>query len=221
MDVGKFKIRLKALPIQYREEHKEFLATIMKDFDESSTLDKIWGKLQDYWSFLNYSLLENLIHHLKYDDLKQEMSKYLVSLEHFQSNTRVCDFARYWNNICTMKKLEADLKEFVFRCKCDWKVCTLQEVINLQGYVMRKFHLNSFTAYLQKVEAGSLIITWLLPKEITTHIESYLQNTESLKSFCAEYGISFITFDGKGYHCLSSSDESGLLYGSSCNMRLY
>ena len=210
MDVGKFKIRLKALSIEYQEEHEEFLKKITKDFDESSSLEKIWNKLGEYWSFLNYSLLKNLIHRLEYDELKQEISKYLVSLKSFQSSTRVCDFARYYNNIFLKeKKIEADLKEFVVHYKFDWKSCTLQDVIILQAHIMRKFHLNSFTAGLKKIVVGCLILTLLLPEEIATHVKGILQSTDSMKSFCEENGISSISFDGDDYHCPSNSDGSG------------
>ena len=185
------------LPIKYKEEHKEFFEQMAKELDGESTINCIWRKLGEYWNFMNYTLLENLIHNIGDHSLKQNMKSYLSSLESFRRNTRLCDFAKHCP-VVESRPSEVDLKEFVLHLKLDWETCTLEQLEELKGHIIRKFLLPSFALILKKVSHGSLIVTWLLPAQIASTLVQDLENTDN-KGFFKEHKIECMTIDGKEY----------------------
>ena len=195
--VNRFKARLMTLPIKYKEEHKEFFEQMAKELDGESTINCIWRKLSEYWNFMNYTLLENLIRNIGDHSLKQNMKSYLSSLESFRRNTRLCDFAEHCP-VVESRPSEADLKEFVLHLKLDWETCTLEQLEELKGHIIRKFLLPSFALILKKVSHGSLIVTWLLPAQIASTLVQDLENTDN-KGFFKEHKIECMTIDGKEY----------------------
>lgn len=205
ISVGQFKARLKALPLGYRSEHGAFFEKLNEDLGQITTVDGIWDKLSSYWSFLNYTLLESLIQRLKYDDLKEEMSKYITSLRSFQKATLACDFSRYYSPL-KEKNINADLKNLVVHFHLSWRICTLEDVIKLQGNILRRFHLPSFVAEVKKILAASLIVSWLLPKEIAMLIKEHLKSTD-MTMYYVENGILSISIDGE--ECINFSSSSG------------
>ena len=197
IDVNRFKARLMTLPIKYKEEHKDFFKQIENELEKESTINSIWIKLSKYWNFMNYTLLENLIRNIGDRSLKQNMKSYLSSLETFRRNTRLCDFAEHCPAV-ESRPSEADLKEFVLHLKLDWETCTLEQLEELKGHIIRKFLLPSFALILKKVSHGSLIVTWLLPAQITSTLVQDLENTDN-KGFFKEHKIECMTIDGKEY----------------------
>ena len=195
--VNRFKARLMTLPIKYKEEHKEFFEQMAKELDGESTINCIWRKLSEYWNFMNYTLLENLIRNIGDHSLKQNMKSYLSSLESFRRNTRLCDFAKHCP-VVESRPSEVDLKEFVLHLKLDWETCTLEQLEELKGHIIRKFLLPSFALILKKVSHGSLIVTWLLPAQIASTLVQDLENTDN-KGFFKEHKIECMTIDGKEY----------------------
>ena len=185
------------LPIKYKEEHKDFFKQIENELEKESTINSIWMKLSKYWNFMNYTLLENLIHNIGDFSLKQKMRSYLNSLETFRRNTRLCDFAKN-SPAVENRPSEADLKEFVLYLKLDWETCTLEQLEELKGHIIRKFLLPSFALILKKVSHGSMIVTWLLPAQIATTLVQDLENINN-KGFFKEHGIEYMTIDGKEY----------------------
>ena len=186
-----------ALPIKYKEEHKEFFNEIEYELEKESTIHCIWMKLSKYWNFMNYTLLENLIRHIRDHSLKQNMKSYLSSLESFRRNTRLCDFAMYCPAV-ENRPSESDLKEFVLHLKLNWETCTLEQLEELKGHIIRKFLLPSFALDLKKVLSGSLIVTWLMPAQIASSLAKDLENTDN-KGFFKEHKIECMTIDGIEY----------------------
>ena len=195
--VNQFKARLMTLPIKCKEEHEDFFQQIENELEKESTINSIWIKLSKYWNFMNYTLLENLIRNIGDRSLKQNMKSYLSSLETFRRNTRLCDFAEHCPAV-ESRPSEADLKEFVLHLKLDWETCTLEQLEELKGHIIRKFLLPSFALILKKVSHGSLIVTWLLPAQIASTLVQDLENTDN-KGFFKEYKIECMTIDGKEY----------------------
>ena len=197
MSVGQFKARLYNLPIEYGKEHADFFEKKDEEISSLATVDEIWNKLSKYWSFMNFTLLESLISRLGYNDLKKKMSLYLESLEVFQKDTLACDFARYYVPLKD-QNVNEDLEKLVVRFHMNWHICTLADVVDLQGHIMRKFHLPSFVADLRRVLPGSLIVSWLLPKEIALLIKEQLKSTD-MTMFYVENGILSFNIGGEEF----------------------
>ena len=195
MDVRSLKVRLTSILARYKGEHDNFFRELDQEFDECSSVDNVWTKLNKYWDYMNWTLLESFIRRLRDPSLREAMDSYVASLESFQKRTRICDFAK-----CPpterSKKVRPHLKKFVLNLKLDWKVCTLEDLDNLKGCIIRKFNLPKFCIILESVELGSVVVTWALPNALAKLLKTDFENTD-LREFYKEHSISSITIDGE------------------------
>ena len=195
LNVRKFRARLIALPVKYKEHHKEFFLKLENDIKKDESIDHIWMKLSWYWDFLNYTLLENLIHTFEDQSLNASMKDYIKKLKEFRSSTRVCDFAEYCTKINKQLK-KHHLQDIVLKFNQTWEECTLEDLENMKESISHKFFLPSFVINLKDIQPGSIMVTWTLPTLITSAIMEILETTY-VSEFCNENGIESITIDGK------------------------
>ena len=195
MSVRSLKVRLTSILARYKGEHDDFFRELDQEFDECSSVDNVWTKLNKYWDYMNWTLLESFIRRLRDSSLREAMDSYVASLELFQKRTRICDFAK-----CPpterSQKIRPHLKKFVLNLKLDWKVCTLEDLDNLKGCIIRKFNLPKFCIILESVELGSVVVTWALPNALAKRLKTDFENTD-LSEFYKENGISSITIAGE------------------------
>ena len=61
-----------------RDEHRSFLQRLENELDVPGvvTVDMVWEKLCEYWNYLNYTLLQNLINRFSDDALSKVMDEY-------------------------------------------------------------------------------------------------------------------------------------------------
>lgn len=206
IDTDQFKTRLIALPLAYKDEHKAFLQKFNSDLD-SPDLFVVWEKLNRYWSFLNYTMLENLIQRLGYKDLIIKMKAYVKALQSFRQNTRLCDFSKCYPSL-REKETNLNLKEVVIHYHLEWETCTLEDLDIKHGHVLRKFHLPVFATTLKEILRGSVAITWSLPKEFVSHTKEQLKNPDMME-FCKEHCILSISVDGVKCHYSDSASGNG------------
>ena len=196
MDVDDLRLCLDSLLPEHKGsgEHTGFFEMMDEQFDQCSTLVKLWSKLSRYWDYLNYTLLESLIHRLDDESLVQEMDHYSSSLRSFQASTRLCDFAKCFPS--KKPEVRENLEKFVVKLDLDWEACTLAKLDELQGNIIRKFNLPNFSVILEKVTSGSVIVTWALPKVLALRVKSDIENT-NMSSFYKELGIKSIHIQGE------------------------
>ena len=191
MDVNTFRFRLTSILPQYKGEHIDFF----KDLLQCSTVPEIWMKLNEYWDYLNCTLLESFIFQLEDENLNMEMDNYLTSLKSFQNSTRLCDFAECLSPEKS-QKVRPHLKKLVLHLELDWRACTLEDLVNLKGQIIRKFNHQDFCVILESVKLGSVVVTWALPNALAKRLKTDFENTD-LSEFYKENGISSITIDGE------------------------
>ena len=81
----------------------------------------VWIKLNSYWNFLNYTLLEHVINEFcdSRGDLIAMMESYKRKLKEFRCKTRLCDFAEHYK--CVNKSLaEIDRKTLTVKLAKKW-----------------------------------------------------------------------------------------------------
>ena len=194
-DVSKFRQCLTNISIKYQKHHKEFFMQLLDNIEKDKTIDHVWIRLSGYWNFLNYTLLENLIHEFGDRTLKTDMDEYIKCLKKFRSATRVCDFAKYCTEI-NEDLSEQDLKDFVVKLDQHWDKCTLEDLERLKKCISQKFFLPSFMMSIKDIQPGSIIVTWTLPTLIASAIMELLETT-SVRDFCNKNGIQSISIDTK------------------------
>ena len=139
------------LPASYRTQHRRFIEEKLTNLPPPVTFAEIWTKLNLYWDFLNYGLLEHVINKCGSEGLKQQMQDYVDELSTFKKTTRLCDFIETCRDDGP-PEAEDCLKKVVANMKQEWSQCTLHDVETFMPSLIHKFFLPEFDILLQKAE---------------------------------------------------------------------
>ena len=192
MDPSVFLSRFTCLPVSARTQHRSFIEEKLTNIPQPVTFVNIWTKLNLYWDFLNYGLLEHVISNFGSQDLKHNMQEYIHELSTFKETTRLCDFIESWP--CRDDGPPEDrLKKVVVKMKHEWSQCTLQDVESFKKALVHKFFLPEFDMLLQKAERGCVCVTWLTSPSIATLLQQNLANIET--EFFKKHGINTMTIE--------------------------
>ena len=197
-NVRSFCSRLLSLDVSRKFEHQKFINEHLVII-EGTTFDVLWARLNNYWNFLNFNLLECIVDKYKIEELQREMKSYVHDLKSFRKATRLCDFIECWP-VQGETPPVVDLQEFVIKMNYDWDNCTLEDLETLRGVITRKFFLPEFALQLKKMMEGSIIITWLIPTPFVMALQEAVESTSS--EFFMEQKIATITIAGQ--ECYSS-----------------
>ena len=208
MDPSVFLSRITCLPVSARTQHRSFIEEKLTNIPPPVTFVNIWTKLNLYWDFLNYGLLEHVIKQCGSEDLKQQMQDYVDELSTFKQTTRLCDFIESWP--CGDDEPPEDrLKKVVIKMKHEWSECTLHDVESFKRALVHKFFLPEFDILLQNAERGCVCVTWLTSPFIATLLQQNLANIET--EFFKKHGIHAVTIDGQDVYLTPVKKYSGYL----------
>lgn len=73
---------------------RDFIKDYAFDLPETATVDEIWARLNYYWNFLNYGLLEHVICAFNDEELQEKMQQFIDEFSVFKKETRLCEFVR-------------------------------------------------------------------------------------------------------------------------------
>ena len=208
MNPSVFLSRITCLPVSARSQHRSFIEEKLTNIPPPVTFENIWTKLNLYWDFLNYGLLEHVISDFGSRDLKQNMQEYVHELSTFKQTTRLCDFIKSWP--CRDDGPPEDrLKKVVVKMKHEWSQCTLQDVEHFKKALVHKFFLPEFDILLQNAERGCVCVTWLTSPSIATLLQQNLANMET--EFFKKHGINAVTIDGQDVYLTPVKRYAGYL----------
>ena len=178
MDPSVFLSRFTCLPVSARTQHRSFIEEKLTNIPPPVTFVNIWTKLNLYWDFLNYGLLEHVISNFGSQDLKHNMQEYIHELSTFKETTRLCDFIESWP--CRDEYPPEDrLKKVVVKMQHEWSQCTLRDVESFKKALVNKFFLPEFDILLLKAERGCVCVTWLTSPSTATLLHQNLVNIET------------------------------------------
>ena len=192
VDLRCFRSSLLALDVFQKHEHQQFINDHLMKIDPAMTFDDLWAKLNNYWNFLNFDLLEHIVSIFGSEELKQKMESYKHDLQSFRKATRVCDFISCWP-VRGQTPPKKELRKFVAKMKHDWDNCTLEDLETLRGVITRKFFIPGFAFRLRKIKKGCIAITWLVPAALVQTLQETIETTSS--DFFLEHKIETITID--------------------------
>lgn len=189
-----FLNRLTNLHFRSRQQHKEFLLDL---FSGVSTVDKAWAKLNLYWDFLNYSLLDHLVYKFGNQALMSSMEVYKMKLKAFRLRTRVCDFTEYFN-IRQKNVVYAGLKNIEAELKKKWEECTLQDLEEWKENITQGLLLPSFVLILQGLNPGCVCVMWAIPAVFAESVMRIMETMDT-KDFYMKHDIISLRIDGKEF----------------------
>ena len=183
--------------VKYQKQHKIFFQQLTDFVEKDTTTEKIWMKLSGYWNFLNYTLLENLVHKFGDLTLKADMKKYVKDLRKFRNETRLCEFTRHFSIQLKEHDLqEHDLQDFVIKLEQRWDEYTLEDLEKLKESITQEFFFPSFAMRIRSIKSGCIVVTWTIPTLIASALKEKIKN---IAEFYKENGIVYIVIDGKEF----------------------
>ena len=89
-NVRSFRSCLLSLEVSQKSEQQKFINEHLVIIDQGTTFDVLWARLNNYWNFSNFDLLEHVVAKYKIEDLQCRMKSYVHDLKSFRKATRLC-----------------------------------------------------------------------------------------------------------------------------------
>ena len=179
------------LPGDLKREHCLFVKKVKKTLKKAKSIEDIFFAIEDYWDFLNYSLLERIIDRHASDNIREEMAEYAAQISAFRRKTRLDKFSKIYKR--KEKKVDEKFRTLVTEHNIQLSTTTLERVEEIRHDVCSELSLEEFSLQLAAVAPGSLLITWLVPQSLV----AYIQKSVKLSSpAMRKHHISQLTIDG-------------------------
>ena len=191
--VDTFKNKLTSWDVDGEEHHVPFLEEIV---DQHETILKIWRHLsRTYMNFLNYKILQHILHKFPdNDNLQERMAKYIERIRKFFQTTLLCEFLKCWP-VTEKTPPKEELKHFLeAKTTLDWKTCTLEDLDNVRQSLTRKLLVPSFALVLANAIKGCVSVTYYIPPTTVAQLQADIKKT-AVKEM-ADMEIESITVDG-------------------------
>ncbi|CAI8053745.1 hypothetical protein GBAR_LOCUS29368, partial [Geodia barretti] len=150
-------------------EHKGFLEEKQKSLSESSNHWELFGKLNLYWTYLSYGLLEHLVDELAlkhnwFQTAAGEMTAYKKDLEEFRKRTTLVLFCEADPRVLDEDPPPGFRKMVV---KFDWpQTATLEDVEKFRRRYAISYDLQTCAMMLNSIGTGSFTVTWFVPVSV-------------------------------------------------------
>ena len=213
--LSQFRNRLSALPSSNRYEHAEFLESKFPLFEKAESFAGIFVHFSTYLSFIDFSLLEDIIKHFGSAALKQRMNRYASEMREFRLNTTVKEVLPYLPH--RKRKLLPDFSAMEVKLDIDIDAhTTLEDVDQWRKSFASDLLLSEFTLCLFRMEKSSLLIVWLIPSAIVPHVKEAFQKENNL-SFILKHKILKLSINEESIYPFRISRITGNLSEVSCN----
>ncbi len=163
-------------------------------FEKANTLAKMWGKLNQFWDFLNYELFQHVVRVMfteADDPLLGKLAEYESERKKFLIETKLCDFVDHWSFLIAKPSI-VKLKRIVVKKVCTkWEDCTLYDVKKTNKLFSKGFSLPQEFILMT---GGVKSIILYVPPSLACSIEEQLKQGKELE-FLANNGFLSITID--------------------------
>ena len=179
------------LPRHLKCEHQFFVQKVRKKLEKAKTIEAIFLIVDDYWDFLNYSILEHIIDRHASDDVKTKMAEYVEQIKSFRRGTRLKVFSQVYKR--KPRNVDEKLRKLISTQKVNWSTATLEDAERFRNDFCSELSLFDFSLELAVVTQGCVEITWLVPESLV----AYIQKSVKLSSpTMRNHHISHLTIDG-------------------------
>ena len=182
-------------------------------FEKANTLAKMWGKLNQFWDFLNYELFQHVVRVMfteAGDPLLRKLAEYESERETFLNETKLCDFVDHWPFLIAKPKKRSivKLKRIVVKVCKEWKDCTLYDVKTTNKLFSKGFSLPQEFMLVAGGIKSSVSIILYVPPSLAYSIEEQVKQGKEF-NFLADNGFLSITIDGIQVYPLRQASLQG------------
>ena len=201
-----FNTRLTYLAASTGKHQIRYFDGNMEVFLKASNINEVFYRLNFYWDFLNYGLLEHIIKWYGNEELKKEMKEYVANVACFRKTTVLRDFVGVWHR--EHETIPLNLREMVSEHGGTLMDYTLENLEQFRQKFSVTFSLSVLALMVVKIERGSVVITWLIPSSLVPRVrEQLLECRNILDELQREHRILTLTLDG---HKVALSPQEGV-----------
>ena len=174
-----------------RSEHKLFIQEKGEKLRKAESINDVFLTANEYWDFLNYSLLQHVLDKHASDEIKKAMEGYAEEITQFRKKTKLRVFSKVHKR--KPKKADDKFKELVSEHNIDLSTATLEDVEQFRNDICNELSLFPFSLQLAALTPGSVVITWLVPQSLVAHIQKAITlNSQTMR----KYHVTQLTVDG-------------------------
>jgi len=166
VDVVHIRKHVLSLPYKLKREISHIVSEHATNIRKKLNMDKLFVYLDaTIWNFIDYSLLEHIIHLFGSSQLKSEMQSYVTELSTFKRQTTVSQLITHWPG---RKEMPPTYCEMTAKIDLNPEECTIEELDALRVDLCEYFlpPLSEFALLHYNFEQGSVLLKWLIALDI-------------------------------------------------------
>ena len=179
-------------PGDLRSEHKSFVKENKAELKAAESIEDLFITADEYWDFLNFSLLKHLINRHASEEIKVEVVEYGQQIHSFRKKTQLNIFSKVYQRK-EVRKVDNNFCKIITEHNIDWSTATLEDVEAFRNQLCSELSLYEFSLQVAMLISGSVVITWLVPQSLVEYfLKSVKLNSRSLK----DHHVTKFTIDG-------------------------
>ncbi len=149
-----FLLSFQRIPGALKQNANLFINSCQQELNNASTIDAVFGIMSQFWSFLDYNLLEKVVNEFGDDSDKQKFADYTKALEEFLSVWKVVPHK--------IQRSEVPTTAVKLCFKFDSDSLPYRDI---RASIARIFKVHVSDVLIQSIEKGSTKLVFLLPRE--------------------------------------------------------
>lgn len=179
VDVKEITKHIISLPLKLRRELAYPVEQNAPDIRRRVSMDGLFVYLNaTIWNFIDYALLEHIIHKFGSKQLQRNMEKYVADVTCFSKQATISHLIKYWPGRTNTPPKYCELMTKINK---DPDRCTLEELNTLR----KEFHehflppLSEFALMLCTLSNGSIVVKWLIAVDLVPALMSEVEKAEN------------------------------------------
>ena len=178
IDIDEFRTKVTRLPRSMKgdQQYQQYITDYKSAFCSASTVDEIVLLLNGYWDYMNYHLLERIVHIYGDEQTRMMMQLFNNDMQSFREKTSLRVF---WE--AQPKRYTTVPKEFteiVFKHEKLTPDSSLQEVEDYRCTYAYEYSLPKFTLILSQLRPGCIATVWLMPTSLAISLKDRVLSGE-------------------------------------------
>ena len=204
IDVDQLRDVVTILPTILKDDHKKFVRENKDEFLKAKRIEDIFCIANEYWDFLNYSLLQHIIDGYGSDEIQSKMEAFDEEVRIFRRNTLLKPFSKVYHRKPKLKNEEERRNLISVHKKINLANTTLEDVEKYRNELCSELSLYVFSLQLAEIQDGCMMLTWLVSKSLVAHIQKTIKpssptmKTHSVSLFIVDGFVAYYSFEFAG-----------------------
>ena len=191
VDIGRIKTFVTLISAMMKSEHKSFLKECEPMLVQANSVIEIFIKLNSYWDFINYGILDHLVEICGRNQTKQLMKQFVRDVNAFMENTKLADFMRIWKG---REEVPSGFSKLIMHHQLNPMQITLSDLDEFRKAFCQHYSLCQVVLMLRSMRFGSVAVVWLIPSCAVEYLCAEMKNPD--KVLLTQYSVLEVLING-------------------------